>query len=124
MTYALRSVLCLAQYAGRTFRLLPPRLCGLQQSLYRFFFSTSLPLACLHKDYHLSILRLSSERLKALLVRIWHNLSLALEIGARAEQGDALVHDGLADPEVVFKPLQGTGVFAERIWLKTGCEAS
>lgn len=49
-----------------------------------------------------------------------HHLSLALKVGTRAEKGDALVHDGLADPEVALEPLLGTGVFAKGIWLYTG----
>jgi len=52
--------------------------------------------------------------------RYGDDLPLALKVRAGAEQSNALVHDRLADPEVVFKPLLRAGVLAERIGLHTG----
>jgi hypothetical protein len=46
-------------------------------------------------------------------------LSLALKVGARREEGDALVHDGLAYPQVVFDPSLDTGSIAELFWFNT-----
>jgi hypothetical protein len=45
--------------------------------------------------------------------------SLALKVGARREEGDALVHDGLAYPQVVFDPSLDTGGIAELLWFNT-----
>jgi hypothetical protein len=47
-------------------------------------------------------------------------LPLALKVRTRREEGDALIHDRLADPEVVIEPLLHAGVFSELIWLYTG----
>lgn len=44
------------------------------------------------------------------------NLPLPLKVRTRTEKGDALVHDGLADPEVVVDPLLDAGGLAELIW--------
>lgn len=90
-------------------------------SVSAFFSSTrngsvsQLFIACRHKG------SLSFFDHQALVLSVYiserNGLSLALKVRAGTEQGDALVHDGLADPEVVFKPLEGAGVFAEGIWL-------
>lgn len=47
-------------------------------------------------------------------------LSLALKVRARSEEGDALVHDCLADPQVVVDPLLDAGSLGELVWLHTG----
>ena len=47
-------------------------------------------------------------------------LPLALKVRTRREEGDALVHDRLADPEGIVEPLLHAGVFSELIWLYTG----
>jgi hypothetical protein len=51
---------------------------------------------------------------------LWACLPLALKVGARCEEGDALVHDGLADPQVIIEPLLHPRVLGELIWLDTG----
>ena len=45
--------------------------------------------------------------------------SLALKVGARGEEGDALVHDGLAYPQVVFDPSLDARSIAELLWFNT-----
>tara|TARA_R110002003_G_scaffold73_5_gene6838 strand:+ start:6188 stop:6385 length:198 start_codon:yes stop_codon:yes gene_type:complete len=47
-------------------------------------------------------------------------LSLALKVRTRREEGHALIHDRLADPEVVVDPLLDAGRFAELVGLYTG----
>lgn len=47
-------------------------------------------------------------------------LSLALKVRTRREKGNALIHDRLADPEVVVNPFLDTGCFAELVGLYTG----
>lgn len=47
-------------------------------------------------------------------ITAWRNLSsLPLKICGRTQQGDALVHHGLADPEVVLDPPLHAGRFGE-----------
>jgi len=47
------------------------------------------------------------------------SLSLALKVGTCSEEGHALVHDCLADPEVVVDPLLDAGCFGELFGLYT-----
>lgn len=48
------------------------------------------------------------------------SLPLPLKVRARREDGDALVHERLAYPEVVVDPLLDAGCFAELVWFYTG----
>jgi hypothetical protein len=47
-------------------------------------------------------------------------LSLPLKVRTRSEESDALIHDRLADPEVVVDPLLDARCFAELVGLDTG----
>ena len=47
-------------------------------------------------------------------------LPLPLKVRTRREESDALIHDGLANPKVVFHPLLDTGCFGELVWFYTG----
>jgi hypothetical protein len=48
------------------------------------------------------------------------HLSLPLKIRTRSEEGDALVHDRLTDPEVVVDPLLDAGGFGELVGFYAG----
>jgi hypothetical protein len=52
--------------------------------------------------------------------KLYAYLPLPLKVGARGKESDTLIHDRLADPEVVFEPFLDARVFAELIWLHTG----
>jgi hypothetical protein len=47
-------------------------------------------------------------------------LSLPLKVRTRSEESDTLIHDRLADPEVVVDPLLDARCFAELVGLDTG----
>ena len=47
-------------------------------------------------------------------------LPLALKIATRRKKRHALIHDRLADPEVVIDPLLDARCFGELVWLYTG----
>ena len=46
--------------------------------------------------------------------------TLSLKVGRRGEDGDALVHDALADPEVVIDPFLDAGLFRKVLRFYTG----
>jgi hypothetical protein len=48
------------------------------------------------------------------------SLTLALKVRRGGEDGDALVHGPLADPQVVIDPFLQTRCFCELFWLNTG----
>ena len=47
------------------------------------------------------------------------SLALALEVSARAHNGDALVHEDFADPEIVVEPLLNIVRFGQALRLDT-----